>query len=69
MRPELIAQALAYGLVAYLGASILLLLLVFAEAQKRGNRPMRGFFWLVVIVMTISAAVVLFAVLYKINPS
>ena len=69
MQPELLAQFLAYGLVTYLVASVLLLLLVFVDAQKRGNRSLRGVFWLVVLVMMVSAAVVLFAVFYKINPS
>ena len=68
MRQELIAQALGYGLVTYLAASLLLLLLVYSDAHKRGNRVRRGLFWFVICLMTLSAAVVLWTVLYKIAP-
>ena len=69
MRQELIGQVLGYGLVTYLVASVVLLVLIFSDAQKGGNRFVRAIFRLVVFVMIVAAAVVIFAVLYRINPA
>ncbi|HEY7167080.1 MAG TPA: hypothetical protein VIB79_21120 [Candidatus Binatia bacterium] len=63
------AQALAYGLVTYLASSAVLLMTILSGAQKRENRWLRRFFRFLILVMTVSAAVVICSVLYKINLS
>jgi len=65
---------LSYGLIGYLKAPVIILLLISIYKEGRGKRPLKGILWLGAAMMAWCAVVILFTTLHratgstKINP-
>ena len=57
---------LSYGLIGYLMAPVVVLLLISLDKESEYEQPVRGILWFAVAIMALCAVVILFTILHRI---
>jgi hypothetical protein len=67
MPPELAFRALSYGLIGFLSATVLVIVLISLCKENRYYQPVRGILWFALAVTALCAAVSLLAAIQRIR--
>jgi hypothetical protein len=61
MQPDLALRALSYGLIVFLGITLLALSLISIRKENRQGQPIKGIIWFSVAIIASCAVIVLLA--------